>query len=41
MLFKEKIAVYSKNHAKPINTKYSITVKADGSYNYRSALKGL
>jgi hypothetical protein len=25
MLFKEMIAVYSKNHAKPINTKYSIT----------------
>jgi hypothetical protein len=24
-LFKEIIAVYSENHAKPINTKYSIT----------------
>jgi hypothetical protein len=32
MLFKEIIAVYSENHAKPINTKCSITdVKADGS----------
>jgi hypothetical protein len=35
MLFKEIIAVYSENHAKPINA-----VKADGSYSYRSALKG-
>jgi hypothetical protein len=25
MLFKEIIAVYNENHAKPINTKYSIT----------------
>jgi hypothetical protein len=25
ILFKEIIAVYSKNHAKPINTKYSVT----------------
>jgi hypothetical protein len=25
ILFKEIIAVYSDNHAKPINTKYSIT----------------
>jgi hypothetical protein len=25
MLFKEIIAVYSENHAKPINTKFSIT----------------
>jgi hypothetical protein len=32
-LFKEIIAVYSENHAKPINTKCSITVKADGSYS--------
>jgi hypothetical protein len=41
MLFKEIIAVYSENHAKPINTKCNIlTIKADGSYNYRSALKG-
>jgi hypothetical protein len=39
-LFKEIIAVYSENHAKSINTKFSITVKADGSYSYRSALKG-
>jgi hypothetical protein len=40
-LFKEIITVYSENHAKPINTKCSIiTVKAGGSYSYRSALKG-
>jgi hypothetical protein len=39
-LFKEIITVYSENHAKPINTKSSIIVKADGSYRYRSALKG-
>jgi hypothetical protein len=39
MLFKEIIAVYSENHAKPINTKCS-TVRADGSYSYRSALRG-
>jgi hypothetical protein len=40
-LVKENIAVYSENHAKPINTKRSITaVKAVGSYSYRSALKG-
>jgi hypothetical protein len=38
-LFKEIIAVYGENHAKPINTKCSIIVKADGSYSYRSALK--
>jgi hypothetical protein len=35
MLFKEIIVIYSENHAKPINT-----AKADGSYSYRSALKG-
>jgi hypothetical protein len=41
MLFKEIIAVYSENHTKPINTKAALlTVKADGSYSYRSALKG-
>jgi hypothetical protein len=40
MLFKEIIAVYSENHAKPINTKCNFTIKADGSYSYRSALKG-
>jgi hypothetical protein len=41
MLFKEIIAVHSENHTKPINTKCNImNVKADGSYNYRSALKG-
>jgi hypothetical protein len=38
--FNEITAVYSENHAEPINTKISITVKADGSYSYRSALKG-
>jgi hypothetical protein len=41
MLFKEMIAVYSENHAKLINTNAALlTVKADGSYSYRSALKG-
>jgi hypothetical protein len=43
MLLKEIIAVCSDNYAKPINTKCSISllaVKADGSYSYRSALKG-
>jgi hypothetical protein len=41
MQFKEIIAVNIENHAKPINTKCSImTVKAGGSYSYRSALKG-
>jgi hypothetical protein len=38
MVFKEIIAVYSENHTKPINTKLSISVNADGSYTYRSAL---
>jgi hypothetical protein len=42
MPFKEIIAVYSENHAKPINKKKAalLTVKADGSYSYRSSLKG-
>jgi hypothetical protein len=41
MLFKEIIAVYSENHAKPeIQNAALLTVKADGSYSYRSALKG-
>jgi hypothetical protein len=40
MLFKELIDVNSENHTKPINTKRSVTVKAGGSYSYRSALKG-
>jgi hypothetical protein len=40
MLFKEIIAVYGDNRAKPINTKCSLTVKAYGSYSYPSALKG-
>jgi hypothetical protein len=42
MLFKEIIAVYNENHTKPIIKKNAAlqTVKADGSYSYRSALKG-
>jgi hypothetical protein len=40
MLFKEIIAVYSENHAKPTQNAALLTVKADGSYSYRSALKG-
>jgi hypothetical protein len=40
MLFKEIIAVYSENHAKLIQTAALLTDKADGSYSYRSALKG-
>jgi hypothetical protein len=40
MLFKEIMAVYSESQAKPIHAKCSITVKTDGSYSYRSALKG-
>jgi hypothetical protein len=41
MLFKEIIAVYSENNTKPINKNAALlTVKADGAYNYRSALKG-
>jgi hypothetical protein len=40
MLFKEIIAVYSENHKKPINANALLTVKADDSYSYRSALKG-
>jgi hypothetical protein len=40
MLFKEIIAVYSENHAKPIQNAALLTVRADGSYSYRSALKG-
>jgi hypothetical protein len=41
MMFKEIIAVYSENHAKPTHTNAALlTVKADGSYSYRSALKG-
>jgi hypothetical protein len=41
MLFKEIIVVYSENHTKPINTNSTLlTVEADGSYSYRSALKG-
>jgi hypothetical protein len=40
-LFKEIIAVYSENHAKPIiQNEALLTVKGDGSYIYRSALKG-
>jgi hypothetical protein len=41
MLFKEVIAVYSDNHTKPINKNTALmTVQADGSYSYRSDLKG-
>jgi hypothetical protein len=41
MLFKEIIAVYIENHAKSINTNAALlTVKADGSYSYLSALRG-
>jgi hypothetical protein len=41
MLFKEVIAVYSENHTKPINTNVALlTVRVDGSYSYRSVLKG-
>jgi hypothetical protein len=41
MLFKEIIAAYSKNHMKDIiRNPASLIVKADGSYSYRSALKG-
>jgi hypothetical protein len=41
MLFKEIIAVYSENHTKPkIQNTALLTVKADGSYSYLSALKG-
>jgi hypothetical protein len=39
MLFKEIIAVYSENHTMPIQNAALMTVKADGSYSYRSALK--
>jgi hypothetical protein len=39
MLFKEIIAVFC-NVSKPVSTKCSVMiVKADGTYNYRSALK--
>jgi hypothetical protein len=42
MMFKEIIAVYSENYAKPIrvNTNELLTDKAGGSYSYHSALKG-
>jgi hypothetical protein len=42
MLFKEIIDVYSENHAKPkkIQNAVLLTVKADGSYSYRSAVRG-
>jgi hypothetical protein len=40
-LFKEIIAVYSENHKKQyIQNEALLTVKADGSYSYRSALNG-
>jgi hypothetical protein len=45
MLFKEIITVYSENNTKLINTLYGqnaeiLNVKAGGTYNYHSALKG-
>jgi len=41
MLFKGIIAVYSKNNTKSIHTNCSATdYKPDGTYTYRSALKG-
>jgi hypothetical protein len=41
MLFKEIIDVYSENYTKQkIQNAALLTVKADGSYSYRSALKG-
>jgi hypothetical protein len=41
MLFKEIIAVYSEDYAKEeIQNAALLTVKADGSYSYRWALKG-
>jgi hypothetical protein len=36
ILITEIIAVYSENHTNAV----LLTVKADGSYSYRSALKG-
>jgi hypothetical protein len=40
-LFKEIIAVYSENHAKPIIQNAALlTVNADGSYSYHPTLKG-
>jgi hypothetical protein len=33
-MFKEIIAVYNENHAKPINKKYSVTDCSDGWYIY-------
>jgi hypothetical protein len=42
MLFKEIIAVYSENHAKPIIQKaVLLSVKAGGKYSYHLALKGI
>jgi hypothetical protein len=41
MLFKEVIAVYSDNHDKLINTKYSVTYfKAGETYIYHWSLEG-
>jgi hypothetical protein len=40
-LFKEIIAVYSENHAGPINTKCTVLIiETGGTYSYRWALKG-
>jgi hypothetical protein len=41
MLFKNIIAVFTVNHTKPISkSAASVTVKANGMYRYRLALKG-
>jgi hypothetical protein len=41
MLFKEIIAVYTRNHTNPyIQNTALLTFKADGTYSYHSSLKG-
>jgi hypothetical protein len=40
MLFKEIITVYTENHTKPINTKYTVNVKVGGTYSYRWEING-
>jgi hypothetical protein len=41
MLFKEIIAVYTENHAKPkTKTSQLLAVEPGGTYIYNSALKG-
>jgi hypothetical protein len=39
-LFNEIIAVYADSHPKKTQNVVSVIVKADGTYSYRSALKG-